>query len=210
MKTFAFIFALFMPLLLTACGSDPFQGRYIAPDGTTSYEFLPDNKLIIINQDEVIEAEYQYRQGQGEITLTSEQDLPADSLIMTNNGNLKMGDITLERGVDYQMLADSTWIGQQGEYTFALTFTQTDKGIETRSQLITYYSEDMSYDAQPDDSITRLTGNKLLLDQTPYTVSDVSDSSLTLSIGNNSMTLEKHPKGTEIELRDGYTNSDDL
>ena len=210
MKRFTFIFALMMPLLLTACGNDTFQGRYIAPDGTTSYEFLPDNRLLIVNQDEVTEARYQYDAGESRLDLSSDQALPAETLTVMENGDLKMDDVTLKRGVDYTMLADSTWIGHQGEFSFALTFTQSDKGMETRSRLITYYSEDLSYDAQPDDSITRLTGNKLLLDQTPYTVSDVTDSSMKLSIGNNSMILEKHPKGTEIEIREGYTNSDDL
>lgn len=210
MKKFAFIFALIMPLLLTACGNDSFQGRYIAPDGTTSYEFLADNRLLIVNQDKLTEARYQYDAGDNMLELSSDQDLPAETLSVLENGDLKMGDVTLERGVNYPMLADSTWIGHQGEFTFALTFTQTDKGMETSSQLITYYSEDLSYDSQPDDSITRLTGNKLLLDQTPYTVSDVTDNSMKLSIGNNSMVLEKHPKGTEIKLREGYTNSDDL
>lgn len=210
MKKLAFMFALIMPLLITACGNETFQGRFIAPDGTTSYEFLPENRLLIVNQDEVTEASYQYDAGESTIDLSSDQTLPAETLTVMESGNLKMDDVTLKRGVDYTMLADSTWIGHQGEFSFALTFTQTDKGMETRSRLITYYSEDLSYDAQPDDSITRLTGNKLLLDQTPYTVSDVSDNSIKLSIGNNSMILEKHPKGTEIELREGYTNSDDL
>lgn len=208
MKQLSFILAFILPLLLTACSNDTFQGRYIAPDGTTSYEFLPDNKLYIINQDEVTEAQYQYDKGQQRITLTAEQDLAADTLVVTDAGNLKMGDVTLTRGVDYDMLADATWIGNQGDYTFALTFTQTDKGMETYSELVTYYSEDQSYDLQSDDSITRLTGNKLLLDQTPYTVSDVTDNSLKLSIGNNSMVIKKHPKGTEIEFREGYSNSD--
>jgi hypothetical protein len=40
-------------------------------------------------------------------------------------------------------------------------------------------------------------------------VSDVTADSLTLSIGNNYMTLSKHPKGTAIEFREGYSNIDD-
>lgn len=210
MKKFAFTLALLVPILLSACsnGNDEFQGRFIAPDGGTSYEFLPANKLIIIDRDEVTEARYQYNQSQQTLSLTSEQPLPADSLTVTEAGNLKMNDTILERGVSYDMLTDSTWIGHEGDYTFSLTFNQTDKGMETYSELVTYYSEDQSYDLQTDDSITRLTGHTLLLDQTAYTVSDVSDNSLTLSIGPNTMIIEKHPKGTEIEFRDGYSNSD--
>lgn len=208
MKKFAFIFAFILTLMLAACSNDTFQGRYIAPDGTTSYEFLPDNKLYIIDQDEVIEALYQYDKAKQQIRLTAEQTLPTDKLTVTDNGDLKIDDTTLTRGVDYEMLADATWIGHQGDYTFSLTFTETDKGMETYSELVTYYSEDKSYDLQTDDSITRLTGNKLLLDQTPYTVSDVTDDSLKLTIGTNSMVIEKHPKGTEIEFREGYSNSD--
>jgi hypothetical protein len=62
----------------------------------------------------------------------------------------------------------------------------------------------MTYLSQTDDSLTRLNGNMLLLDLTPYTVSEVTQDSFKISIGDNSMVLEKQPKGTEIIVRDGY------
>ncbi len=208
MKQLALLLALLLPVLLTACGNEPFQGRYVAPDGVTSYEFLPDGKLIIIKGDDVTNAQYDYDSGNQIITLTAEQTLADDTITVNDDGKLETGDLTLTRGVDYQMLADSTWIGHEGQYTFALTFSQTDKGMETFSELVSYYDDDMTYAYQTDDSITRLTGDKLLLDSTQYTVSDVTDNILTLSIGNNRMPLKKHPKGTGIEFRDGYQSED--
>ena len=85
----------------------------------------------------------------------------------------------------------------------------TDKGMETISELVTYHDEDMTYLSQTDDSITRLRGNMLLLDLTPYTVSEVTRDSFKITIGENSMVLEKHPKDTEITIRDGYQPEDE-
>jgi hypothetical protein len=82
--------------------------------------------------------------------------------------------------------------------------------METYSELVTYYDDDMTYVYQTDDSITRLAGDKLLLDRTQYRVSDVTEDSLTLSIGSNSMQLKKYPKGTEVEFREGYQSEDDI
>lgn len=209
MKAFALVLSLCMTLLLSACGSAPFQGRFIADDGITSYEFQPDGTVFIVSQDQVITARYHYNKDDEAISLEAEQDLPVSTLTVVDQDTLTMDSATLTRGVDYTMLNDSTWIGHQGDFTFALTFTQTDKGMETYSELVSYYNDDMTYAYQTDDSITRLTGDKLLLDATQYMVSDVSDDSLTLSIGNNYMTLSKHSKGTAIEFREGYNNIDD-
>jgi hypothetical protein len=209
MKAFALVFSLCITLLLSGCGSDTFQGRFIANDGITSYEFQPDGTVFIVSQDQVITAQYTYNKNKQAISLEAAETLPAESLTVADNDTLTMDDATLVRGVDYAMLKDSTWIGHQGDFTFALTFTQIDKGMETYSELVSYYNDDMTYAYQTDDSITRLTGDKLLLDATQYMVSDVSDDSLTLSIGNNYMTLNKHPKGTAIEFREGYKNIDD-
>lgn len=209
MKVIALIFSLCLTLLLSGCGSDEFQGRFIAADGITSYEFQPDGTVFIVSQDQVITAQYTYHKDKQTISLKAEEVLPTDTLSVIDSRTLTMEDSKLSRGVDYDMLKDSTWIGHQGDYTFALTFSQTEKGMETYSELVSYYNDDMTYAYQTDDSITRLTGDKLLLDATQYMVSDVTDDRLTLSIGNNYMTLSKHPKGTAIEFREGYSNIDD-
>jgi len=209
MKPLALICSLCLTLLLSGCGNDEFQGRFIAADGITSYEFQPDGTVFIVSQDEVITAQYSYSAGKNTLSLKAEEALPTDTLTVTENNTLTTADTTLTRGVDYTMLNESTWIGHQGDYTFALTFSQTDKGMETYSELVSYYNDDMTYAYQTDDSITRLSGDKLLLDSTQYMVSDVTADSLTLSIGNNYMTLSKHPKGTTIEFREGYSNIDD-
>lgn len=208
MKAFALLLSLCASLLLSGCGSDDFAGRFIATDGITSYEFQPDGKVFVVSQDKVITAQYHYRASENTLSLKAGDALPTDTLTLAENGTLTAGDMTLTRGVDYTMLNDSTWIGHQGDYTFALTFTQTDKGMETYSELVSYYNDDMTYAYQTDDSITRLTGDKLLLDATQYMVSDVSADKLTLSIGSNYMTLTKHPKGTAIAFREGYSNID--
>lgn len=210
MKPFALLFALLMPLLLTACGNDEFQGRYVATDGITSYEFLPEGKLIILDGDKVISAQYNFDSNDRTLSLESEQALRSDTLTVNDEGNLHFDDTTLVKSVDYQMLEDATWIGHEGQNTFALTFTKTEAGMETYSELVTYYDDDMTYVYQTDDSITRLAGDKLLLDRTQYRVSDVSEDSITLSIGSNSMQLRKYPKGTEIEFREGYQSEDDI
>lgn len=204
MKKLVWLFALLLPITLTGCGYDEFQGRFIDPEGNISYEFQPDGTVEIIQGEEITTAEYQYDSGDQSIKLNAEQALPTDTLTVEDEDNLQSGDIKLTRGVDYMMLADTTWIGQQGQYTFALTFTMTDKGMETFSELVTYHDDDMTYLSQTDDSITRLNGNMLLLDLTPYTVSEVTQDSFKISIGDNSMVLEKQPKGTEIMVRDGY------
>ncbi len=210
MKPVALLFAMLTPLLLTACGNDDFQGRYVATDGITSYEFLPEGKLIILDGDKVISAQYDYDSSEQIITLESEQELRSDTLTVEQDGKLSFDDTTLTKGVDYQMLEDATWIGHEGQNTFALTFTKTEEGMETYSELVTYYDDDMTYVYQTDDSITRLAGDKLLLDRTQYRVSDVTEDSLILSIGSNSMQLKKYPKGTEVEFREGYQSEDDI
>lgn len=210
MKPLALVFALLTPLLLTACGNDDFQGRYVATDGITSYEFLPEGKLIILDGDKVISAQYDYDSSEQTISLESEQELHTETLAVNEAGNLSFDDTQLIKSVDYQMLEDSTWIGHEGQFTFALTFTKTEAGMETYSELVSYYDDDMTYVYETDDSITRLAGDKLLLDRTEYRVSDVTEDSLTLSIGNNSMQLSKYPKGTEITFREGYQSEDDL
>ena len=204
MKKLAWLFALLLPITLTGCGYDEFQGRFIDPEGNISYEFQPDGTVEIIQGEEITTAGYQYDSGDQIITLNAEQALPTDTLTVKDEDHLQSGNTKLTRGVDYMMLADTTWIGQQGQYTFALTFTMTDKGMETFSELLTYHDDDMTYLSQTDDSITRLTGNMLLLDLTPYTVSEVTQDSFKISIGDNSMVLEKQPKGAEIMIRDGY------
>lgn len=204
MKKLAWLFALLLPITLTGCGYDEFQGRFIDPEGNISYEFQPEGTVDIIHGEDITTAEYQYDSGNQIITLNAEQPLPSDTLTVEDEDHLQSGDVKLTRGVDYMMLADTTWIGQQGEYTFALTFTITDKGMETLSELVTYHDDDMTYLSQTDESITRLKGNMLLLDLTPYTVSEVDQDNFKISIGDNSMVLEKRPKGTEIMIRDGY------
>jgi len=195
---------ILLPILLTGCGYDEFQGRFIGANGEISYEFQPDGSLEIIQGDAITTAEYEYNSGDQTIKLRSEQDLPTDTLSVTDDGHLETDDVRLNRGVDYSMLADSTWIGHQGQFTFSLTFTPTQEGMETVSELVTYYDEEKMYLSQTDNSITRLSGNKLLLDLTQYTVSNVTSESFKLSIGDNSMVFEKYPKGTEIEYSEGY------
>lgn len=206
MKIFPWLLALILPVVLAACGShDEFEGRFIAPDGLTSYQFLPEGQVIINKGGEDIGTEqYEYDSSDQTITLSGDTDLPTDSLTVNNEGHLEAGDVMLTRGVDYGMLADSTWIGHTGPYSFSLTFTVTDAGMATFSELVTYYDDDQTYMSQTDDSITRLSGNMLLLDLTRYTVSEVTRDSFKISIGDNSMVLEKHPKGTDIQIREGY------
>lgn len=204
MKHLVWLMALILPLMLSGCGYDEFQGRFISPDGNISYAFQPDGTLEIIQDEDVITAEYEYKSSDQIIKLSSDQDLPTDTLKVKDDGSLESGEMTLTHGVDYAMLADTTWIGHQGQYTFALTFTMTEQGLETVSELVSYYDENMMYLSQMDDSITRLAGNMLLLDLTQYTVSDVTQDSFKISIGDNSMVLERQPKGTEIAIREGY------
>jgi len=211
MKKFAWLFAFILPFLLTACGSnDDFQGRFIAPDGLTSYQFMSKGKVNINKGGEDIAlVEYQYDSGEQIITLSGETDLATDTLTVNDNGDLVAGEITLTRGIDYGMLADSTWIGQQDQFVFALTFTPSVEGMQTTSELVTYYDDDMTYLSQIDDSITRLSGSAMFVDLTQYTASEVNEDSFKISIGNNSMVLEKQPKGTGIEYREGYESLDE-
>ena len=206
MKKCAWLFALILPVVLTACGShDEFDGRFIAPDGLTSYEFLPEGNVNINKGGEDIgSAKYQYDSGEQTITLTGHSELPGKTFTVNAAGDLQTDNVTLTRGVDYGMLAESTWIGQQGEYVFALTFTETDEGMETFTELVTYFDDEKAYLSQTDDSITRLSGNMLFVDLTQYSVSEVSENSFKVSIGGNSMVLEKNPKDTQIEYREGY------
>lgn len=208
MKVVVSLIAFFMAVLLAACGSDTFQGRYVDQKGSTSYEFSSDGKLHIVGSASETTANYKFDADEQTIRLVGNQELPAEVIHVNKDGSLKMGSVKLTRGVSESMLEDSTWIGDKGEYTFALTFNKTDKGLETYSELVTYYDDDMEYVYQTDDSITRLLGDKLHLDQTIYTVSDVTDNSLKLSIKNQSMVIHKHPKGTAVEFRDGYTDID--
>lgn len=211
MKHFAWLLALTLSFLLTACGSDhDFQGRFIEPDGLTSYQFFPEGKLTIEKGGELVtNAHYQYDSGDQIITLSSDLDLPNHFLKVNEEGNLEAEDITLTRGIDYGMLADSTWIGHQDQFTFALTFTPADDGMATVSELVTYYDDDMTYLSQIDDSITRLSGDAMFVDLTQYTVSEVTENSFKVSIGGNSMVLEKQPKDTGIDYREGYQSIDE-
>ncbi len=209
MKNFLYLFALLVPLFLTACGSDHFEGRYTDPEGVTNFEFRPDGELHIITDSNEITTEYKYNAGNQSITLVNDEILPNQTLKVTETGNLVSESLTLSRAVDREMLVDSTWIGNQGKYTFALTFTQTDKGLETFSELVTYFEDDMTYIYQTDDSLTVLNGNTLSLDQTLYTVSDVTDNSFKIAIAGNSMVLNKQPKNTAVEFREGYTDDSD-
>lgn len=210
MKQMIWPLILVLPVLLTACGgNEDFEGRYIGLDGGMSYEFMPDGEVNIAREDNVTTAQYEYDSSDQSITLKSDTPLPIDTLTVDEEGNLEAGDIRLTRGVDNTMLADSTWIGEEGQYSFALTFTQTEEGLETLSELVTYFDDDMTYSSQLDKSITHLHGNMLSLDMTRYTVSDVTEESFTITIGHNSMVLEKHPKGTEIEIREGYQSEDE-
>lgn len=205
MKKPVWLFAALLPLLLTACSQDAdFEGRFVGPEGNTSYLFQPDGKLHIQQGETITTAEYDYDSSKQLITLSIDTVLPGNTLNVNADGDLEAGDFTLTRGVDYAMLDDSIWIGHQGQYTFALTFTATDAGMETVSELVTYYDEHKVYLSQTDDSITRLIGNKLYLDSTEYTVLNVTPERFTLSIADNSMVFDKHPKGTEINYREGF------
>ena len=204
MKHLVWLMAFIFPLILSGCGYDEFEGRFISSDGSVSYEFQTDGTLKIIQGDDLTTADYQYKSSDQIIKLSSDQDLPTDTLTVEDENHLQSDELILTRGIDYAMLTDTTWIGNQGQYTFALTFTMTEQGLETVSELVSYYDENMMYLSQTDDSITRLEGNKLFLDQTQYTVSDVTRESFKISIGDNSMLLERQPKGTEITIRDGY------
>lgn len=204
MKKCVWLTAFILSIALTGCGYDEFQGRFIDAEGNTSYEFQPDGTLEITEGEEITTAEYEYNSRRQIIKLSADQALPTTILNVKDDGNLASDEITLTRGVDYAMLTDTTWIGHQGQYTFALTFSMTEQGLETVSELVSYNDEDKTYTSQIDDSITRLDGNKLLLDLTPYIVSEVSRESFKISIGENSMVLEKHPKGSAIDYREGY------
>lgn len=204
MKKCVWLTAFILSIALTGCGYDEFQGRFIDAEGNTSYEFQPDGTLEITEGEEITTAEYEYNSRRQIIKLSADQALPTTTLNVKDDGNLASDEITLTRGVDYAMLTDTTWIGHQGQYTFALTFSMTEQGLETVSELVSYNDEDKTYTSQVDDSITRLDGNMLLLDLTPYIVSEVSRESFKISIGENSMVLEKHPKGSAIDYREGY------
>lgn len=204
MKKCVWLTAFILSIALTGCGYDEFQGRFIDAEGNISYEFQPDGTLEITEGEEITTAEYEYNSGRQIIKLSADQALPTTKLNVKDDGNLASDEITLTRGVDYAMLTDTTWIGHQGQYTFALTFSRTEQGLETVSELVSYNDEDKTYTSQIDDSITRLDGNMLLLDLTPYIVSEVSRESFKISIGENSMVLEKHPKGSAIDYREGY------
>lgn len=211
MNKFAWLPAIILPVMLTACGTnDDFDGRFVAPDGLTSYEFLPEGELDIEKGGEdLATAQYRYDSGDQTITVDGETDLPANELTVTDDGNLQAGDTKLIRGIDYGMLVDSTWIGEQGEFVFALTFTEAEDGLATTSELVTYFEDEKAYLSQIDDSVTRLSGNAMFVDLTQYTVSEVSENSFKVSIGGNSMTLEKQPKDTKIEYREGYQSVDE-
>lgn len=208
MKKAFSIFSLILPLFLSACSSEDFEGRYTDQEGLKSYEFLPEGELRIVSEESETLSSYEYDASDKVLTLISEPNSTTEAQV-NEDGSIQLDATMLTRAVDESMLANSTWIGNQGEYTFTLTFTPTQKGLETYSELVTYYADDMTYAYQTDDSITRLSGNKLFLDQTIYTVSDVTDTSLKLSIGQQSMVLHKHPKGTAIEFREAYSNIDD-
>lgn len=208
MKKAFSIFSLILPLFLSACSSEDFEGRYTDQEGLKSYEFLPEGELRIVSEESETLSSYEYDASDKVLTLISEPNSTTEAQV-NEDGSIQLDATMLTRAVDESMLANSTWIGNQGEYTFTLTFTPTQKGLETYSELVTYYTDDMTYAYQTDDSITRLSGNKLFLDQTIYTVSDVTDTSLKLSIGQQSMVLHKHPKGTAIEFREAYSNIDD-
>jgi hypothetical protein len=209
MKKFVSLLAIALPFLLSACSNDDFQGRYTDNEGVTSYQFEPDGKVEIVTANGSTTAHYNYDASAQTITLKADQTLPVEQLDVNDDGSLQADKKSLQRAADESMLADSTWIGDQGPYTFALTFKPSDKGLETYSELVTYYDDDMTYLYQTDDSITRLQGNKLLLDKTVYTVSEVTDNSLKLTIAGKSMVIHKQPPGTAVEFRDGYHNIDD-
>lgn len=210
MKNTTWLPAFLLPVLLSACGgSDDFQGRYVGPEGVKAYTFMPDGTLEITEEADVTSAEYAYDSSDKAITIKGDADLHGEILTLTDAGNLQSSATTLTRGVDQNMLAEATWIGRQGQFSFSLTSTLADDELQTESVLVTYYDDDMTYMSQSDESITRLTGDRLFLDSTQYHVSDVTDSSFRLIIGENSMTLEKHPKGTEIDIREGYESLDE-
>ncbi|MCX4188990.1 hypothetical protein [Methylophaga sp. OBS3] len=207
MKSFAWLLTIGASAALIACSdSQDFDGRFIEPDGLTSYEFMPGGEVQINKGGEdIATAHYQYDSTDNVITLSSDMDLPNHFLTLKEDGNLHTGDFTMTRGIDYSMLADSTWIGEQGEFVFAMTFTESEEGMATYSELVTYYEDEKTYWVQPDDSIARLSGNMLFIDLTQYEVSDVEEDSFKITIGNNSMVLHKQPKGAGISYREDYS-----
>lgn len=203
-KTIA-LAALILPLLLTACSNDvEIEGRYTNIDGDTSYQFLPAGKLQIKNGNNTISGNYDYDAKANIITLSSDQALTAKTAKLNEDGSIEIASTQLTRAVDESMLVDSTWKGNEGLYTFSLTFSDSETGLATFSELVSYDEASNTYSYQTDDSITVLKGNQLLLDMTQYTVSEVTDTRMKLSIGGQSMVMNKYPKGTEIEFREGF------
>lgn len=207
MKNLLSLSTLLLALLLSACSNDDFSGRYTDADGQTSYTFLPEGQVHVTTAEREINASYAYDASDKTMTLSGE-GLDAVKFTLNNHGELIGHTTALSRAADEALLIDSTWIGDEGQYTFALTFSQTDKGLNAFSELVSYYDDEMEYVYQTDDSITRFQGNLMMLDMTKYTVSEVTDNSMKLSIGGKSMVIHKHPKGTPIEFREGYTNVD--
>ena len=111
MKKIIFLFALSLTHPLTGCGYDEFQGRFVGPEGNVSYEFNTDGTLEIHQGEDAITAEYEYDSGEQLINLKAEDDLPTDILTVKDEDHLQIADMTLTRGVDYAMHADTTWIG---------------------------------------------------------------------------------------------------
>lgn len=209
MKKLIWLFTAVLTLTLAACSDDELHGRFIGPEGALSYEFQSDDAVKIVQGENIILAEYHYDSGDELIKLTAEQHLPPETLTVLDDHHLQKGEIILTRGLDYAMLADTTWIGEQGQYTFSLTFTPTEQGMQTFSELVTYDDEDMTYLSQTDESITQLAGNILLLDMTRYIVSDVTAESFQIAIGDKSMTLKKQPKDTPITIKDDFKSIDE-
>jgi len=203
-KTIALV-VLILPLLLTACSNDvDIQGRYTDTDGGTSYQFLPNGELLIVNDGDTITGNYRYDAKNNEIKLSSEQALAAKTAKLNEDRTIEVAATQFSRAVDESMLIDSTWKGNEGLYAFSLTFSNSEAGLATFSALVSYDKSSNTYSYQTDDSITVLKGNKLLLDLTQYTVSEVTDTRMKLSIGGQSMVMNKYPKGTKIEFREGY------
>lgn len=203
-KTIA-LAALILPVFLTACSNDvDIQGRYTNADGGTSYQFLPAGEVQIKNADNTISGKYEYDAKANVIKLSSDQALTDKTAKLNEDGSIEVAATQLTRAVDESMLVDSTWKGNEGLYTFSLTFSDSEAGLATFSELVSYDEASNTYNYQTDDSITVLKGNQLLLDMTQYTVSEVTDTSMKLSIGGQSMVMNKYPKGTEIEFREGF------
>ena len=101
MKRLTWLLALILPVVLTACGGpEEFEGRFIAPDGLTSYQFLPEGKVNINKGGEDIgTAKYKYDGGDQIITISGDTDLPSDNLAINAEGHLETGEITLTRGI---------------------------------------------------------------------------------------------------------------